>query len=436
MRTDFKRPKDKAKDIYWALDFAKEHYGWITALCAFLASFAGVASLSSYSLYIGRPDVFLRSLEFGPSLAILFVACFLLFVGLVGSMLVTSYVFSSTISFLKPEIEQAKTVVRWLFGMTAAAMAVLILVVLAGTLLDYSTAHLGWAFLSLIPLVGTAWKFFKVNAGKLGCLPLEAGTSRKILACALLVAALELIAFLGIFPASVVAKSFVGPDTILGLSQALIFSFITMQGSLFPAVVFHMSMAESRLIRFRLVLASVFGFIGVLTITAPAMFGFVSVGGAHTIGLSDLEQRHYLISSDKYPIGKFDKTRWNTVEDQEKKFIIDAISLYSFGSVELLCPANLRLVKAPERRKYTQRCVRFTRSAITVLDAVDEADRLNQGQKACLASIPFYPVSAAAWLNAIASEFAHRTRIVIPLRLNDGQKYLLNVRKPLFRRCN
>jgi MFS family permease len=355
------------------LELIKDHFTWVSTTIAALASLAGVSNLILYTNFIGRPDILLPSLEFGPSLGILFLVYILIFTAIVGSMLITSYVFTLSPSLLRPKPEHADSITRWLFGMTVGGMLGIVAILGIASILDSTLESVWWLlFVFLLPAI-LAWPFIRTHIDHAEFLAAPLTLSKKLWASVTLIALVGFTATLGIYPAWYVTVLYEERSALSGSIEGLFFCLVTMAGSLVPAVAYYSSAKKGKSAQIKSALVGLLIFLGILTLTIPPVFSVASMGSASLVGLSDLQVRRYLIDSEKYPANSLDESSWAIKNDDGKKYTVEAFSLYTFGPITLLCPADLRAIKSRYLGKHTERCIPFKRSAIEALDAVEKA---------------------------------------------------------------
>ncbi|MCP9340341.1 hypothetical protein [Stutzerimonas xanthomarina] len=365
-------PEKESGGSLWVLELIKNHFAWISATVAAMAPIAGIFSLVVYVNYIGRPDVLLRSLQFSPSLIVLVLAFILFFVAIVGSMLITSYFFSLVPAWLRPKPEYGDSFTRRLFGVTVLGMLGIVFILGIASQLDRTLESPWWLLVVFILPAVFSWPFINGHLDKAEYLAAPLAIHKGILACVLLTILVGVTALLGIYPAWYVMRFYEGRSGMSGLTEALLFCLLTMAGSLAPAVGYYMSINKNRAAQVKSALAGVLIFLGILTLTAPPVFSFASVGSMSVLGLSDRQVRKYLVSSEDYPADYLNQLSWNATSDGGKKYTLEAFSLYEFGPVTLLCPAAMRTVKNNNLKDHTNLCIAFKSDAVLPLHAISD----------------------------------------------------------------
>lgn len=358
----------------WMLVLLKEHYGWISAIIAALAPFAGIINLGVYAHYVGRADVFMPSLELGPGLILLWLAYILFFVILIGGMLITSLFLSWGLSGLRPKPEYAASIVRTLTVITAAAMLCVVIPVGVAAYQN-KQASLWLMLLAFLPPALYSWLFIQRNIDKAELLTSDLKPWQMFLACAALIALVGLTALFGIYPAWFVTMFYEERGTMGGWLEALVFCFVAMVGSLAPAIGYYNLALKGRAAQIKAALGGVFIFMVVLTLMVPSLLSFPSVVAVKFLGISDRQVKRYLITNEDYPADDLDAKRWTITRSEEKKFLLEGFSLYAYGPIALLCPANLAKLKEKELDQHTAECIPFAKSAVKALDAVVQVEK-------------------------------------------------------------
>jgi hypothetical protein len=367
MQQENNTPAPQPAFTSWVLDLLKEHYGWVSVIAAGL----GILNLAIYTHHIGRPDVFMSSLEFGPGLILLWITHLFFFVVLIGSMLFPSLVFAGGLSALRPKPEYAASIVRVLTGLTAFAMLGVVIPIGAAAYRD-ETASPWWALTVLVVPALCSWFFLHGNIAKTELLTDKLKSWRMLLACVALTGLLGLTALVGIYPALFVTQFYEERGAMGGWGEALFFCFVVMVGSLAPAVGYHNQLLKGKPAQFR---GGFFGFglfAALLILTVPSLLIFPSVVSAKFLGITDREVKRYLIVNEEYPADSLDTQRWSITRSEAKKYLLHGFSLYANGPIALLCPADLAKLPERELHKYTAQCVPFDESAVKPLDVVEQ----------------------------------------------------------------
>jgi MFS family permease len=363
-------PEDqKAETSPWALGVLKEHYGWISAIAAAIAPFAGFLNLLIYTHYIGRADVFMSSLEIGPGVILLWLAHTLFFVLLIGSMLITSVLLAGGLSEIRPKPEFAESVVRRLTLMTVVSMLGVIIPAALGAVWG-KTASLWWVLGVFLPPVLFARCFFRYADGKLEERSHSSSAWRTFFAYVGLIGLIGLTALFAVYPAWMVTVFYQERGAMGGWGEALLFCFVAMACSLVPAIGYHALAAEGPKAQRKAALIGIVMYICLLMLIIPSVMSVPSVAAVKFLGISDRQVKQYLINSEEYPARALDAKRWSVSLSDEKKYLLQGFSLYDHGSVVLLCPADLAKIKESEIDQHSAQCIPFESSAVKPLNGV------------------------------------------------------------------
>lgn len=356
----------------------KEHFTWISAVVAALASLAGILNLLVFTRYIGRPDVFSRSLEFGPSLAVLLLTYLLIFLAIAGSMLITSYFFTLVTSWLRPKPEFAEPMIRQLFGMVVSGMLSIILVVMILAYCWEGPAS-GWWLLTVFMLPAIlSWPFILVHMDHAKALSSPLTWAKKFRLCATLTGLVGGVALVGIFPAWYASFLYEESPDLSEWVEVIKFGatcLIAMAAPLAPAIGFYIKEKEGKSAQMKGALTGLLLFFALLTFTMPAMFSVTSVGSMNLLGISEREVRRHLVDNEQYPASSLNTARWSVTKHGDKWYSLNAFSLYAYGPINLLCPAELSTVRNRELRKHTKACIPFLKDEIQTLDAVEQGTK-------------------------------------------------------------
>ncbi|HFJ0421609.1 TPA: hypothetical protein ACGS08_004214 [Pseudomonas aeruginosa] len=365
------RSKKPKSPFLQALKLIRKHFVWASAVAAGLASLAGVLNLLVFTRYIGRQDVFMDSLELGPGLVVLMLSYVLIFIAITGSMLITSYFFTLAPSWLRHRLETNRLIVRHLLEMTVSGMFSIVLVVVAVTYFSGDKAGHWWMLTVFILPALLSWVFIGIH--------IETDTplswKKKLCLCGALTGLVGFTAITGIYPALYVTYLYEESPDLSELAEIFKFGFtclVTMAASLAPATGFYLMAKEGRRAQIRGALIGLLAFLGLLTFTIPTVFSVPSVGAVNLLGISDREVRRYLISSAQYSANSLNPARWSITEYENGRYSLEAFSLYEYGPVNLLCPADLSAIRNKYLSQHTKACIDFKSKDVDSLDAVDQ----------------------------------------------------------------
>lgn len=363
-------PEDqKAETSPLSLELLKEHYGWISAISAAIAPFAGFLNLLIYTHYIGRADVFMSSLEIGPGVILLWLAHTLFFVLLIGSMLITSVLLAGGLSEMRPKPKHAESIVRGLTLMIVTSMLGVILPVGIGAALGVNPSP-WWSFGVFVPPALFARCFFSYAKGKLEKRSYSPSILHTFFAYVGLIGLVGLTALFAIYPAWLVTMFYQERGAMGGWGEALLFCFVAMVFSLGPAIGYHNLAIKGLKAQRKAALIGVAMYTCLLMLIIPSAMSFPSVAAVKFLGISDRQVKQYLINSEEYPARALDAKRWSVSLSDEKKYLLQGFALYDHGAVVLLCPADLAEVKESEIDQHSAQCIPFESGAVKPLNGI------------------------------------------------------------------
>jgi len=149
-------------------------------------------------------------------------------------------------------------------------------------------------------------------------------------------------------------------------------------GAFFPGAFFCVKTKEKIAVKVKYAFIGLLGYILLLALIIPKIFAVISAASMGLLGVNEQKVRHYLVDSRKYPVNSLDAYGWAVKEYDDNHYSLDAFSLYEFGPVNLLCPADLSENNIWEIKSYTHFCIPFQQDAVRKLDAVVECK--NDGQ--------------------------------------------------------
>jgi len=345
----------------------KDHFVWVSPVAVILASLIGLLNLLVFTWYINRPELFSRSLEFGPSLALLMLSYLMILAGIVGSMLITSYFFALTLQGLQPKPEYTGALARGLFFRVMSGMASMVLVLVVGAVW-HAGALSGWWMLAIFVLpVVLSWSFIVRHRDQAKVLSGPIQGKRKLLLCAGVAMGTGLVAMLGILPAWYATFLYEGSGNTADWAEAIklaLTCLITMAGSLAPAVGYYLRAGSGVSAQRRGALIGLGAFLAFMVVTSPSLFSVASVGSVRLLGFSEREVRTYLVDQEQYPASSMSAAQWSITPLNERKYAIRAFSLYAYGALNLLCPQALKDMKLKELKQHTGNCIPFEKGSV------------------------------------------------------------------------
>jgi len=142
-------------------------------------------------------------------------------------------------------------------------------------------------------------------------------------------------------------------------------------GSLFPGAFMCMKAKDGVAEKIKYTLIGLMAYVVLLLMIIPKIFGLIFAISMGLLGISEEEVRHYLIDARQYPVISLDASDW-AVKPYGHSYLLNAFSLYEFGAVNLLCPADLSEKNIWEISSDTDRCIPFRQDAVRKLGAVVE----------------------------------------------------------------
>nr|WP_312972990.1 hypothetical protein [Pseudomonas sp.] len=351
------------------LELLKNHYVWVSAIVTALAPLAGIVNLVTYSHFIGRPDVFMPSLELGPGLILLWLAYILFFVLLIGSMLVSSIFLSFGLNELRPKPQYAASIVRVITVVTALTMLIVVIPVAIHAFRG-ETASVLWALLVFVTPALCSWFFVAGNIDKADSFAHVVKRRQWLWACVAFTLVVGFAALSGIYPAWFVTKFYQERGVTGGAVEAGAFCIIAMVFSLAPSIGYYTLASKGRAAQMRGALLGLVVFLAMLMLMIPALLTYPSVFAVKFLGISDRKINRYLITNAEYPADSLDTERWSISRSMERKYLIEGFALYRHGAIVLLCPSHLADTEEIELDQHTGECIPFAKSDVKQLDQV------------------------------------------------------------------
>jgi len=335
-----------------ALEYIQENFFWFSSVAVVFASFLGVVNLWGFSRFIGRPDVFIPSLEFEPGLALLMISYLVIDIFLVVLFLPTSLLFYCLLRCFKAGQDSMGGIAYWLFvmvGMSAAALMLLSPYLSGGNLLSSK-----WGiFVVVFILLCVSWVFVSRYGSQVRWLKCKGGGVCRY--DALFVPGVILSVFVvGVaIPNFLVSILYVllfygsGEDLAGAHFVLLLLSMM----SLLPVAMFYSRAGSGKASQIKYGVIGFLLFHVGLIVSVSGMFGGTSEMSMRLIGVSDQEVRRYIVDGDQYPMSSLDVDRWMAEASGETHYSVTAISFYAYGAINLLCPKDLADLLKPMSKK-------------------------------------------------------------------------------------
>lgn len=329
------------------------HAKAITATASLVGAGLGLVFLRVYLGAIGRPELFMDSLDVGPALFAWLGASALVGVATLVALAMPSITVGFFVSALRlPEAVRVAVMKRALVTVAVGFAC------LFGSPLWIATER-AWLALPVV-LVGVGatlallghWDtgFRRAWATTLAAqLDTDSPNSRRgvwIAATFLL----TLAALAGVFPLSLALNAYRGGSSEWAQWKGLLVGFLSMLLTLLPAAAFYLS--EGALLRRLRNLAYGTAIMAIVLLFSSAAIIQIVVYGA--AGLVQVRQQTVLtLALDaRYPPAAFQGGAWHGQPLNDGRVRIEAFRLYSFGGLHLLCPArwvDTRLKNWPSR---------------------------------------------------------------------------------------
>jgi len=343
----FRKHKERKRFI----KCCRENFFWVSSFFTFLASCLGLFSLWVFAQFVGRPDVFVQSLEFGPGLLLL-VPFFLFVYGiLIACFIGSSWLFVFAVRNFKHGRESAIARSFWLLplGMVACCASVIILVVMY-----WKEDGWPWCWFVLFGFVcvGLFFRFVRQYGG--GVKEVVASSEMRVLKCLCLAFSMVVVAAVNTFFSIGYQKIFQEADVKfegVGLFAVLLFLSVI---PLVPVVLFYVREGKGEFSQVVGGAAGVLLFHAGLFVGVPWIFGVASTSAMMFLGVVDMEPKRYLVNEAQYPEKSLnnENERWLIERHGENHYSLEAVSIYAYGAINLLCPADF--VKSQDQNSKPQ----------------------------------------------------------------------------------
>ncbi|TBU86369.1 hypothetical protein [Phytopseudomonas dryadis] len=339
------------------LERVLNHWGALAWLLGLLGLLAGFASLFCYTHAIGRTDLFQAAAAHQSMLLVWLGSVGLMTIVFILIMASAAVLFALAVSMLNGHHSWQRRAINPLlfivsagyacfgglilwrsdWGVERVAGTVGLVTALATLLLYLMSPNLH------MPVVRSARKPKK---GK--------GTSPWLLLLFLFLALMGTVVA-GVFPAQMVLMAYRGEDTPDAVGQLMLTAVCSMILVLLPVWAFYKARGDL-VRRWQVSLASMAGALLLYLMLSPATLGIITYAAANSMGMRDNQVRAYLLT-DKDMLGELDTSEWSIQARQEGVARIEAFKLFGFGSVLLLCPAELVKTGLKDWPKHSERCL-------------------------------------------------------------------------------
>ncbi|WP_148266809.1 hypothetical protein [Chromohalobacter israelensis] len=308
---------------------------WVGGVIGFLLLFV-------YLKIIGRSDIFLSSLELGPSLLFVVFMSGFIWLWLLVSLIAPSYLVSMADNIpskiIKPNAFGSNVTIKLAF----VGVVAWVLIILSKILIYYESINFP-ALVLLIFLFLLSGRYVFLNKAKVK--PKGEGEKKwkyngKVwtlwVSYALAVTGASIISLL---VAVLVLKTHYWKDS----ESELYLSFVVvanMLATLLPAFFYSVAVRNNPKSKWLGVSIGVLVFSMVVAMASPSTVKWTFVKVLNIVGVSDYNIRDYYISGEEYNSEMLDSEKWGVIPYGDKGFGVTAIMLYRFGSISLLCPQD------------------------------------------------------------------------------------------------
>ena len=343
-----------AKSIF---ERALDHWGAMAWLLSLLGLLAGFASLFCYTQAIGRTELFQAAAEHQAMLFVWLASVGLITIAFILVMASAAVLFAMAVSMLNGHHRLPRRAINSLLFIVSAGYACF-----GGLILWASDWEVEWVLATVCVVTALATALFYILNSNLH-IPVVLSARRPRKGKAASPWALLFFMFLallgtvvaGVFPAHMVLMAYRGEDTPDAVGQLMLVAVFSMILALLPVWVFYKARGDVAR-RWQLCLGSLVGALMVYLILSPATLGLITYAAANTMGVRDNQVRAYMFT-DQHVLGELDINQWSVQPRQADAAGIQAFKLFGFGSVLLLCPAELAKTELEQWPQHSGRCL-------------------------------------------------------------------------------
>jgi len=332
----------------------RENFLWISPIIVVGSFFFGALNLLGFTKFIGRPDIFVSSFEYGPVLSIFTLHFLLVYILIFFLYFISSCIFVSKLMELSSDKISVRQINFWLLGLVASFSSFA-----SSTIMSFSY---GWTWCStFIPLVlfGVILFWFldwyeKRNTEN------KISFSDLIFFIFIVVAINVIFMFLFGFMDSELKpqEKFLGWILASVLPLMPVFMFYSFDGKSYHSIMIS-GLSGVLLLHFGLLLMS-------------GVFGLISASSMKFLGVTEEINRYYLVDSNQYPTDVLKEKYWEVEKRGDHHYLLKAFSLYHFGPVNLLCPAVLSKVGILNIKRHTDVCIAFREDEVRKLNVIEK----------------------------------------------------------------
>ena len=330
----------------------------------------GLASLCIYLIAIGRVDLFVPSLNMGPSVFIWLLSFLFLALVSVAVFSAPAIIFAFYLSEIKLDKAGLKIFVSMSFWIAFVGWLLLLMLAVASQWLsvDHPVFIL---FMFVLLLIAVAMQLDDKYRTVISKLCGKSGTSEfvwwKLLSfLGISTLALGLVVVSGAVPASLVLKGYRGTEDALSLGWLGVVCLISMALPLLPVLAFYLKKGGV----LRRIRASIACFIISIFLFFTLSFPLLHIAAFTTAEIFELRVprlTNYVLD-DVYPHAGFDQDTWQ-VNIKSEKLVVKGFQLFAFGDLILICPEFLLEKDLKDLPEYSHFCLRSRGSLVHPLPA-------------------------------------------------------------------
>ena len=345
---------------------------WIMVLSCSLFS---ILSLYKYLCIIGHPELGIKAISDTASLAVWLFFCLLCGVVITFMITMPTIIFSLFIFGIFPEKPHIKEMESFL--------KIFLLVIIAGFILWHINLFLlffTWynphplhlitvMFLIYCSIFFCLLKKTSLNSTFCQLKNITNNTIRKwhfFAYSSLLGSAATCISLSVVFPAQIILQAWRGGESNGEALCIVLYSLIITLSTTLPALVFYGSKGIKDKVKWSLL--SIFAVIILNIFLLPAIVDIWVFSAANLLTIRNTAPFNYIFSKNDYPKEIFKNIEWNLqpLENEKELYSIGAFSQFSFGDIQLLCPAKYSHYPLKKIGDYSAQCISVSASKIKV----------------------------------------------------------------------
>ncbi|HBN8508759.1 TPA: hypothetical protein L3715_002350 [Pseudomonas aeruginosa] len=341
------------------------YWAQIGTLLSLAGAGLGFFSLYAYAEAIGRPDLFMDSIDAKSALVVWLLLVVLLLAAYLFVLSATTWLFGMTVSlFNKPPGKQREAVLWLLFPVLVGFGTFVFILYFHADGIGGRVAVLLVALAVLLSclLMYALWDFRKLIRDALSVNGAQVKAGEKWFFMGFLWLLLFMTVSAGVFPATLTLQSYLGDDTPEAIPGLARLSLLTMVLTLVPVVIFYRVPGDL----YRRITYAVTALILMSCATmliSPGSMGRITYSAAGKLNIRAHESTRYVLSDD-IRLADLHGPLWKTRLGQSSRVEVNAWQLFSFGDVLLLCPDDLSERELRELRHYTSYCIKTRNSKV------------------------------------------------------------------------